>query len=389
MLETGRVHIGDARALAAALAPGSVQAVITSPPYWGLRRYLPAGHPDAAREMGSEESPEEYVAGLVALFAAIRPALRDDGTLWLNLGDAYANDAKWGGATGGKHAGGLHGESGIGRAKRATGYPPKCLMGLPWRVAFALIDDGWVLRSDVIWHKPNPMPESVRDRPTRSHEYLFLLSKSARYFYDAEAIAEPIAEASAGRYAYAFGGAKAEVLSVTDNRRVPIGTRETPTTRNKRDVWTIPTTPYPDAHFATFSPELVRPCVRAGTPEHGCCAACGAPWRRVVEREQGERNTFAGGNGQQEHRPGVSHDLYALPARTVGWSPSCACGTSERRPAVVLDCFAGSGTTAQVCVEEGRDWVGFDLDERSVGWHAGRLRSLPVRSLFAPASVAD
>ncbi len=179
-----RIVTGGCLTVLPTLVEKSVQTCVTSPPYFGLRDY---GHAD---QIGLEKTPEEYVEKLVAVFREVRRVLKNDGTLWLNLGDSYANDGKWGGSTGGLHMRELHGSS-IGRTKRSTGLKPKDLIGIPWRVAFALQDDGWYLRSDIIWSKPNPMPESVEDRPTKAHEYLFLLSKDERYFYDSAAIAEP------------------------------------------------------------------------------------------------------------------------------------------------------------------------------------------------------
>lgn len=251
----------DAIAGLSALPEQSVNCCITSPPYFGLRDYGVAG------QIGLEKSPAEYVERLVDVFRAIRRVLRDDGTLWLNLGDSYANDTKWGGSTGGKHVSALHGEA-IGRGKRTTGLKAKDLIGIPWRVAFALQDDGWYLRSDIIWHKPNPMPESVLDRPTKSHEYLFLLSKSAQYYYNHTAIREPAADTGreSGR-----DGRKEEVSARPpgSNPRTLKRLDYSQTGRNKRSVWTIPTEAFAGAHFATFPRALVDPCVLAGCPEDG------------------------------------------------------------------------------------------------------------------------
>jgi DNA modification methylase len=236
---------------------------VTSPPYFGLRDY------GVDRQIGLEATPAAYVAEMVAVFREVRRVLRDDGTLWLNMGDAYANDGKWGGHTGGKHVAALH-CSPIGRIKKYTGFKPKDLMGLPWRVAFALQEDGWWLRSDIIWAKPNPMPESVTDRPTRSHEYIFLLTKSARYYYDSDAIREPYADASVARNQYPYNS-NAPANMATNN---PASSRSglialNAAGRNKRDVWAVATAPYRDAHFATFPPKLIEPCILAGCPVGG------------------------------------------------------------------------------------------------------------------------
>jgi len=241
---------------------GSVHCCVTSPPYWGLRDY------GEADQLGLEPTPDLYVERMVEVFAEVRRVLRDDGTLWLNLGDSYATGA---GAVGDCPGGGSQGDNWKGATTSPNRMPipglkPKDLVGIPWRAAFALQADGWYLRSDIIWAKPNPMPESVRDRPTKAHEYIFLLSKSKRYFYDADAIAE--------------NGNPSNYRGNPTTRRCPPGKQPQgkmdarrgeidATTRNKRTVWTVTTKPYAEAHFATFPPKLIEPCVLAGCPEGG------------------------------------------------------------------------------------------------------------------------
>jgi DNA modification methylase len=333
-LAPGAVHIGSVLDLAGRLEPQSVQTIVTSPPYFGLRAYLPADHPDKAHELGSEATPEQFVANLVAVFRALWPALKDDGTLWLNLGDSYwtkpigkgsTHDPKWGQAR--------NRSEGNAGGRTATAGQHKNLIGIPWRVAFALQADGWILRSDIVWHKPAPMPESVTDRPTRAHEFIFLLTKSTRYFYDAAAIAEPCV---AGDRGSTYTDGKTGDVHATrgqgrrTDKQAASGLRtysgfndrwdaSPTTTRNKRDVWTVASAQFPDAHYATFPAELIYPCVLAGS------------------------------------RPG---DL-------------------------VLDPCIGSGTVAQVAHELGREWQGIDLDERAVTWTNDRLAKLPVGRLFA------
>lgn len=284
-----RILIGDVRDRLRELADESVHCVVTSPPYFGLRDYGMAG------QIGLEASPEAFVDTLVSVFREVRRVLRSDGTLWLNLGDSYANDGKWGGSTGGKHVSALHGDSGIGRRKLSTGLKPKDLIGIPWRVAFALQADGWWLRQDIIWSKPNPMPESVTDRCTKAHEYLFLLSKAAAYFFDAEAIAEPLSAASVTRLAQDVDGqtgshrvpgkmngamkavrsqklaARAIARSGVQSGGVAQSTlgQDAVGHRNRRSVWTIATQPFSEAHFATFPPGLVEPCILAGCTADG------------------------------------------------------------------------------------------------------------------------
>lgn len=295
---------GDALTELRKMPAGYVYTCVTSPPYWGLRDY---GEDD---QLGLEPTPDEYVARLVGIMAEVKRVLRDDGTLWLNLGDSYA------GGAGGRG----DGNSEIGRADGTTGRPsqkhngkriprrveslkPKDLVGVPWRMAFALQADGWYLRSDIIWVKPNPMPESVTDRPTKSHEYIFLLTKQARYYYDAEAIAEM----SSGLTGGAFGpnNPKGTLRQDTGRERPPDSGK-----RNRRTVWTVPTQPYSGAHFAVFPPKLIEPCIRAGCP--------------------------AGG--------------------------------------IVLDPFLGSGTTAAVAKSLGRDYIGIELNAEYIELAKKRIR---------------
>ena len=289
-----RILQGDCRDVLKTLADGSVHCCVTSPPYFGLRDYGVAG------QLGLEPTPAEYVEQMVAVFREVRRVLRDDGTLWLNLGDSYANDTKWGGATSGKHVQAVHGATGIGRRRTATGYKSKELMGIPWQVAFALSADGWYLRQDIIWHKPNPMPESVRDRCTKAHEYVFLLSKSERYYFDSEAMQEPATGQLAGNVkphehvpGMAAHNNRSGLNAFAERQRSKRNSfaRETKYsngehgqtgqhrpgredidyvgTRNKRSVWTIATQPFAEAHFATMAPELAETCIKAGCPEGG------------------------------------------------------------------------------------------------------------------------
>ena len=248
---------GDAVQELKKLPEKSTHCCVTSPPYYGLRDY------GQERQIGFEQTPDEYVAKLVDVFRCVRRVLRDDGTVWLNLGDSYCNPSQPGGGDP------TIGKRNIGKSKYRSNMPPglkpKYLIGIPWRVAFALQADGWYLRQDIIWHKPNPMPESVKDRCTKAHEYIFLLSKSQKYFYDAEAVKEPAKwerwgnqtekkkHPGTGKF---LGGKMLDELPIK-------------TTKNKRSVWTIPTKPCKEAHFAVFPPNLIQPCILAGCPENG------------------------------------------------------------------------------------------------------------------------
>ena len=333
------IEFGDCRETMRRWAEQGVKAqmCVTSPPYFGLRSYLPDDSPDKPMEIGLEETPDQYIARMVEVFRAVRDVLADDGTLWLNIGDSYANDGKWGGSSGGKHAKALHGNTSIGRTKVTTGLKPKDLIGSPWMLAFALRADGWYLRQDIIWHKPNPMPESVRDRCTKAHEYVFLLSKSERYFIDPEGMKEPAVKGAAGSEfhtgktaAHQLGRAstKPRKQNSTNDSFVPgatahgglhrEGSEREPETRNRRSVWTVATRPYKGAHFATFPPALIEPCILAGS------------------------------------RPGD----------------------------IVLDCFMGSGTTAAVALQHGRQYLGCELNPAYQPLQDARIAT-SVGSLFA------
>lgn len=253
---------GDALEWLRQLPDNSVNTCVTSPPYWGLRDYGIDG------QIGVEETPEAYVERMVEVFREVRRVLRDDGTLWLNLGDSYAGSGKgaWKVKDRQKEVYIPDPDSPQCRLPKVpSGLKPKDLVGIPWRVAFALQADGWYLRSDIIWHKPNPMPESVKDRPTKAHEYIFLLSKSKKYYYDNDAIREE----SKGVWNSAKGFNKDGQSKRNIEGR--IGNREDKlqTGRNKRSVWTVSTKPFKGAHFATFPPDLIEPCVLAGCPEGG------------------------------------------------------------------------------------------------------------------------
>jgi len=348
---------GDCLQQMATLPAASVQCCVTSPPYWGLRDYGTAG------QLGLEATTDEYVANMVAVFRAVRRVLRDDGTLWLNLGDSYASGEV------GRHDGISRSLPGMTtkfeggkrqQQKRPPGLKPKDLGGIPWRVAFALQADGWWLRQDIIWHKPNPMPESVTDRCTKAHEYIFLLTKSARYYYDNEAVKEDAVRAGDipggnGHYIqHSAGGHNKDGLTACGQKPVA-------ETRNKRSVWTVTTKPFKGAHFATFPPDLIEPCIKAGTSEKGCCAKCGAPWVRDVERTVVWPEKRGGKGENADRLDGGMACNAERTAKTVGWSPSCSCD-APTVPCTVLDPFSGAGTTGVVAVQHGRRYIGIELN---------------------------
>ncbi len=463
---TSQILHGNALDVLATLPSDSVQCCVTSPPYWSLRDYgvpptifggaagcehkwgdeqrgkrqdmLPKSQSRVGTDarqgfgpptggyfckrcgawvgcLGLEPTPELYVEHIVAIFDQVRRVLRDDGTLWLNLGDCYAAGGR-GGDTG---KSGLQGSTrsqdeskrGAGQRigqrssfrrdrhprgdvahKAAPGVKAKDLVGIPWMVAFALRASGWYLRSDIIWAKTNPMPESITDRPTKSHEYVFLLAKSESYFYDAEAIREHDGGVSAGNRSRKLrgdhGGNKA-LANAHKGFGVPwlsgVG-------RNRRSVWTLSTAPFPGAHFATFPSKLVEPCLLAGTSKHGACSVCGAPFRRIVKR--GEPLTaqmaIAGADSKGEYH-GTAQKVYAgagaqdpsaVKARilagmreriTTGWKPTCKHTLHTADPCVVLDPFAGSGTTGMVAASLGRSFIGIELNPEYIAMAEERI----------------
>jgi DNA modification methylase len=412
-----------------ALPDESVHCVVTSPPYWGLRTYgteaqgwggeascahswetttIPSGngqvsHPmvggtlnaaSATRsprtslscrscgawkgELGLEPTPELYVEHLADVFDEVRRVLRSDGTLWLNLGDTYCTHPagltgakRWKASTlevrdrtGAEQAGAID--------KRTPGLKEKDLVGIPWRVAFELRHRGWWLRSDLIWSKKNPMPEPTRDRPTRSHEYVFLLTKSRRYFYDAEAVREPLGASSLRRLRHHLPNPRdnPEYRSKHpkgDFRRFPMLGNTDPKGRNLRSVWQIATRPYPGAHFATFPEALPEICIRAGTSQKGACASCGTPYAHVVRAEGGgighdwhPVKSLAMGRGQGIAAPGIHDGTYRRV--DLGFRKVCSCETRRVVPCLVLDPFMGSGTVLAVARWLRRRSVGIDLN---------------------------
>ena len=366
---------GDVREMLSEIPEKSIQCVVTSPPYWGLRDYGTEG------QIGLEKTPDEYVQNMVEVFRGVWKVLRDDGTAWLNLGDSYAGSNQGVGTKNltAKQASN-RGTVALTQATKSTlvkveGCKPKDLVGIPWRVAFALQADGWYLRSDIIWHKPNPMPESVTDRPTKSHEYIFLLTKSQKYFYDAEAVKEN--SECAGKTAKS-GGSIDGLGKGFDGNRTRVGLRKNMVVnsrRNKRSVWTVATQPYPEAHFAVYPPKLIEPCILAGTSPQAC-EVCGSPWERITEKER----TFESGSGKSRNMPqgknghalqggGETLDIRRGPcvkATTIGWQPTCSCDNEGKGRCKVLDPFAGSGTTLWVAENHGRDSVGIELNSEYV-----------------------
>jgi DNA modification methylase len=441
---SARVICGDALTVLAQLPAGVAQTCVTSPPYWGLRDYgvpprlwggragcehawgqgergrrsdmLPAGksrsqgrigtdqrQARAALEggqfctrcgawlgcLGLEPSPHLYVEHLVELLDGVRRVLRDDGTVWLNLGDSYSGSgpsgasyqsqttrrrAQGNGQDGNFRVSKTLGRRGLTYAEKkpiaVPGTKPKDLIGVPWMVAFALREAGWWLRAEVIWAKPNPMPESVRDRPTRSHEHVFLLAKQRRYFYDHDAIREPDCGHSSGN-----GYVRKQRLTYTSGSGAR-GQQEAWQPgggRNRRDVWTIAPRPGRFGHIAPFPEQLAEPCVLAGSSAIAC-GVCGAPWRRIVQtqgetsteraRQRGHTTRLAttpNGRRQSLDFQGAHTGLPGRRRQTTGWAPTCEHNDGSGR-GLVLDPFCGSATTGVVAVRHGREFLGIELN---------------------------
>jgi DNA modification methylase len=441
--------IGDVRERLRDIPAGTVQTCITSPPYWGLRDYGVAG------QIGSEKTPAEFIATMVDVFRLVRETLRDDGTLWVNLGDSYSTDTKWGGATSGKHVSALHGATKIGRAKSSPDRGAGNQLLMPHRVAMALQADGWILRSTVIWHKRSPMPESISGwrwvqcrvkvrkcdraanagrngdltrqsagvasraereahdpscnwqpcpgckkceangglvlrkgswRPTTGHEYVFLFSKSADYYADGEAVAEL---ASCGTHSKGTNSRKktGQQGTIANNDSFNAAIAAKVETRNPRTVWTLSHEPYKGAHFATFPSELVRRMLLATTPAE-CCGKCGAGYAPVVAKERiptrpglnpkGDWKADDTGDDSQRSDAMVNRDPYRHIQRTVvqEYRPTCRCSAQPGR-SLILDPFAGSGTTLQVARHYGRDSVGIELSEAYAAMALERIGKMP------------
>lgn len=419
---------GDALTVLRSLREESVHCVITSPPYYGLRDYGTAqweggalncdhkqGRPGAGRadgivdergqrnrdgvgsvggncrkcgarridqQLGLEPTFQEYIAKMVMVFREVRRVLRSDGTCWLNIGDSYNAAGRDGHGTRIGYKQGTNRASANDSDSNRSSDPtlkPKDLCMIPHRLAIALQDDGWYVRMDIVWAKPNPMPESVQDRPTKSHEYVFLLAKSEKYFYDAEAIAEEAAGWNGSRFdtgktfVHQLSRAQSQIGRVhgnlpgrDDGGRACNGPGQE--TRNKRSVWTIATEPFPEAHFATFPQALVEPCIKSGTSEYGCCPTCGAPYVRETSTTYSNPGNRSTNGPRSEERKHIEYGSAGFVQRlekqvaTIGWRSTCACHADTKAPCIVLDPFAGSGTVGVVAEKFGRQFIGIELN---------------------------
>ena len=385
------VLVGDCIDSMKKLPDESVDMCVTSPPYYGLRNY------QNDEQIGLEATLGGYINNMVMVFEEVRRILKPHGTLWLNLGDSYNGS---GGAGGDYAKGGMREGQPKYPGRKEPTLKRKEIMGVPWRVAFALSEAGWFLRQDIIWNKPNCMPEPVKDRCTKNHEYIFLLTKQEKYYYDHDAIREPVKEDSIKRSQNSWDsdhpstGFHGEGIH-TDK----MGTRfVNPKGRNKRTVWTVNPKPYKGAHFAVFPPDLIEPCILAGTSAKGCCSKCGKPYVRLTEKKDlgitdamkasgaNAEGTYEG-NDTKDYAPTTMSsqtpgtvkqrtlDAMSKGIVTVGWEVDCDCD-ADITPAVVLDPFGGSGTTAGVAIKHGRSAILCELNPDYAELIPARIESI-------------
>lgn len=383
------VLVGDVIDGLRLLPDNSVQCCVTSPPYWGLRDYGVDG------QIGLEPTPEAFTAKMVEVFSEVHRVLRPDGTCWVNIGDSYATGAGKANNPGSDASRMEH----MGKLGYVTSYPsqqpnrmklpglkPKDLVGIPWRLAFALQAAGWWLRSEIIWHKRSPMPESVTDRPTKAHEQIFLFTKSESYFFDQEAVKEEAVSGNCGSK-FTTGKTAASQANCSKNERVDSETR------NIRTVWTLSSESFPGAHFATFPSTIPMRAIKAGTSEKGCCPQCGAPWERTIEKERvATRPGLDSKVNRASDDPDSPYERHSgmvvgnrdpqrhvTKSKTTGWQPTCDCGLEVTEPCVVLDPFSGSGTTGMVATELGRVYVGCELNPEYAEMSRTRIESWKKR----------
>lgn len=385
------IHQGDALALLRRMPSESVQCVVTSPPYFGLRDYGVKGQlglesrPDCLGWATGEPCGECYICHMVAIFREVKRTLRDDGVCFLNIGDTYSQAGHWGGSKGydnkqSTNAGSIRRTA---RNAKEIGAKDKDLLLIPFRLALALQADGYYVRSDIIWHKRAPMPESVKDRPTKAHEYILMLTKSTQYFYDQEAVREGVTGGTHSRGTKMRPPKEALAADMGHGHKDwCIKTPDPVSARNLRSVWSLSPDPFPAAHFATFPKSLPERCIQAGTSERGCCPECGKPWVRVVEHGPAQRSGGLGGNahassvGPMDRGGHGQWDKGAMPlsrpTTTVGWQPQCDHNATPV-PCLVLDPFAGAGTTILVADRLGRRGLGFELNPAYVEMATRRI----------------
>jgi DNA modification methylase len=421
-MQVNKIYTGDCLEWLRQMPDNFIDCCVTSPPYYGLRDYgtaqwsggdsgcdhkgiplasnkstlagytsedvkvrtftvpfkdtcLKCGATRIDNQIGLEETPTAYVSKLVEVFREVKRVLKKEGTLWLNLGDSYNGS---GGAGGDYNEGGLREGQPKYNGRKISGLKPKDLIGIPWMVAFALRADGWYLRQDIIWAKPNPMPESVTDRCTKSHEYIFLLSKSQKYYYDAEAIKvdSVIKSLDEAIKRAGHGGAQYDKWEDKNGFRGKGGLgRDTKTFTgyaNKRSVWTVTTKPFAAAHFATFPEDLISDCIKAGCPEF-VCNKCGKARERIIEKEYKKHDNWFGDKQNVRHSRGNAGNSYnELISTKPNGLTDCNCNEGFS-PGIVLDPFSGAGTTPVVARKLNRNYIGIELNETYVSMAKKRL----------------
>lgn len=415
-MRDARILVGHCVDVLDDLPEASIHACITSPPYFRLREYgavvdwpevkysplpgLPEITVPAQRcELGIEDELTWYVGHLVHVFRAVRRALRPDATLWLNLGDSWAGKGRRGGNRNGSYKRGRTPDEVVPTMRVPEGVKRKDLLGVPWRVALALQADGWWLRSEVIWHKKNAMPDPTEDRLTRVHETIFQFAKSDTYFHDAHAIREPHTQRPQRRpngHKRRRTGPLLPEHTWSGTARDEPGIDGHPLGRNARSVWRVSTTPFKEAHFAVMASEVAERCVLAATSARGVCQSCGAPMQRIVNRPKiddpgrapdSKLMNAEGISDARRRRFSLSGQAFrdqrdADPAVTIGWEPGCGCSAGETVPATVLDPFSGAATTGLVALQHGRHFVGVEFSAEYAEMSRRRLAQSASQGLL-------
>jgi DNA modification methylase len=411
LIKSGLINIiiqGNALDNLKNLPDNCIDTCVTSPPYWGLRDYgtdavtwpeisytifgLNIYVPSWTGHLGLEPNPEMFVSHIVLIFREVKRVLKPSATLWLNFGDSYSAASKNRSLEQALAKSTLEGRKNVNILnqinKITSNLKPKDLVGIPWMVAFALRDDGWYLRQDIIWNKKNHMPESVSDRCTKSHEYLFLLSKSLNYYFDQFAIRETASNNTHARQSRAKNGQKSNPDDKKNGIRPPkaigipagiiknnesfnLSLSELVNYKNKRSVWTVGSEAFPEAHFATYPKLLITDCIKAGSSEYGCCSVCGKPYERILKPSEDYEKYLGKGftnhnkqldsvNNYQEQLRGNPRPKICADYETEGWKKPCKCN-SEIIPTIIMDPFSGAGTTAIVSRILNRNFIAFEL----------------------------